>query len=300
MKTGSAITWKERDFLVMALFFCLIKEVNRATIMAISTQEVLPDRNLEIDPSFFNGHESARFWIGRVATGNVVTQLELYNPLLKFRGDVYVNELNYLRADSLDAYGREMDEDDKRSVLFAAVENSTLPVNGNSFSSDPRIVGSARLIVKESYDDPLPVERYFPEAFKLNVAEPGKSAEVSRYIARHSDKMKQHAIALALVRAMTHHCVEDGFEDAYAVVEKPLEQMLNFVGIETERLGEPKFIEELNGELHPLLIKPREVLKFAAQDSEETALIRGFFQHENGDSGEGFYPETLMRVGGRR
>jgi hypothetical protein len=266
-----------------------------------SIREIAPNTFPEVNSGFFdNAQEGSDFWIGKVASDGTILRPDCYNQLLQFRGNIYVHELGYLPPDSVDKQGRETDADDERSILLGAVEKpeGASKDNGSRDETNPRVIGSARLVLKKEENNPLPIEEHFSEYFD-NPIQPGISSEVSRYISRHPDTTQRHAIALALVRAMTYRCVENGIQDAYAVLEKKLHDMLNFVGVDSEQLGESKYIDELNGELYPVVFKPFQVIEDVSSREEKFTLLRGFFKGETGrdisQAGEGFYPRSLMR-----
>ncbi len=238
----------------------------------------------------FENHQNAVFWIGKVALGTEVILPDYYDSLLKFRGKWYVNELHYLTEDQIDTFGRESDLDDKRSVHFAVVENDQIDNN-----TQARVIGSGRVISKTSWDEPLPVEQYFPEIFNKRPLEPG-SVEVSRFIARHEDRQTQHIVALALIRAMTHYSVESKVRADYCIIEEPLLNLLTSIGIPVEKLAEPKDIPEYGGQLYPVRINPYEILDSVKHDMSGTIALKRFFKEEVPNQGIGFYPKSFTGV----
>ncbi|WKK70851.1 hypothetical protein Q0F99_13970 [Rathayibacter oskolensis] len=108
-----------------------------------------------------------------------------------------------------------------RSLAFAVVEES---------AGEVRIVAALRLIVKGRVirsvpDDRLPVERYWPEVFGPRPA-PQPSVEVSRLIARHEDRARQHESVLELYAAVLAFLDEAGLRSAYGLVDPVLERLL--------------------------------------------------------------------------
>lgn len=248
--------------------------------MATIAPEVLP---FEPEISLFNEKQDATFWIGKVASGNVVVKPELYNPLLKFRGQVYVHELGFVGSENLDQTGRETDEDDKRSVLFAAVQNGE-EITTDDANSQPKIIGSARLIIKESEGEPLPIEKYFSDIFHSKPIEPCISAEASRYITRHPNKKIQRAISFLILKALVNYSVKNNIDNVYAMMEEPLIKGLGFGGLPMEVVGDKKQVDNLNGELFPVLFRPKKITEeLSWGQSSQAKRLRRFLFSEHGD-----------------
>jgi len=246
-----------------------------------------------VSDEHFGFNNEARFWVGRVATKSVVDAPGIHDSLLQFRGNVYVRECGFLPENSLDSKGRESDSDDLRSLLFSAVEKYT-----DDGETGARVVGSSRIIMKDS-DQILPIENYFPEVFKKFPAEGNISSEISRYIARHPNKFVQGLVSLALVRAMFNVCIQEGIENAYAMLEeKPLNK-LRRTGIEANDIGSSKYIAELKGVIQPVVFRPFELVNTLYAESADVdqplTASQIFFQFDQNKDGHGFYNEDLMR-----
>lgn len=242
---------------------------------------------IPVSPEIFENHQDAIFWIGRVATGREVNMPNYYDGLSRLRAKVYVDEMHFLTKEHLDTFGRESDVDDARSVHIAVIENTSDEENKSA-----RVVGSGRLILKNNYEDTLPIESYFPEIFKDKPIESG-SVEVSRFIARHEDRKTQHTIALALIRTMTHISVGADVKADYCIIEKPLYDLLSNIGIPVEQLGESKDITEYGGTLYPVKINPYEILDSLKEDVIGNVVLKRFFKEESSNLGEGYYPKSL-------
>ena len=85
-----------------------------------------------------------------------------------------------------------------------------------------------------------------------------------------------------------------GVSTDYCIIEKPLLDMLNFVGIPVVELGEPKDVPEQNGVLYPVVINPHTILEQASDPAFET--LNMYFANERPFNGQGFYPESLTRI----
>jgi N-acyl-L-homoserine lactone synthetase len=247
--------------------------------------------NPAVSGEIFQTHPDAAYWIGRIAAADpMASNPDYYDALAQFRANVYVNQMGFLGPEHVDAFGRELDADDDRSVHFAVIENIT---NGQGPAG--RIVGSGRLILKRTVEEPLPVEAQFPEIFHDNPIAAG-SVEVSRFISRHPDQFTQHAIALAVIRAMSHYSVNNGVEADYCEIEKPLLKLLDVIGLPLEQLGEPKEVMEPGGlrKLYPIRINPYLILESVTKDAHDKIVLKEFFEKEVPNSGEGFYPANLI------
>lgn len=262
--------------------------------LARSSEDISTFPTVEVGSEVFDKHPDAAFWIGRVAASSVVfPEAESPNSayldaLGHFRANVYVHEKNYLDPSVLDEYGREFDEYDSRSTQFVVIENI------HESNMAPRMVGSIRMIQKESQDDLYPIEKYFPELFDEPIDV--DSAEVSRFIASYPEdkRFMQHVIALALIRAATLFAVKEGISSYYCIIEEPLYKSLNNIGIPLETLGESKYIPEQGGTLYPICIKAKEIINSVTTDKTGSIVLRDFFEQEIGSGGEGYYPTSLI------
>ena len=226
--------------------------------------------------------QSASFWVGKVASKGEILDEEHFEALSKFRAEVYVHELEFLPEEVLDDSGRELDEDDGRSINFAVVEKA-----------NEKVVGSGRIIMKDTETPVLPIEHYFPELFEENPIKIG-SAEISRFIAKHEDKLTQHKISLSVIRAMTYGLLNNGVEEAYCIIEKPLVDMLSYIGIPMEVLAEPKDVPEYGGTLYPIKIAANEILSSVKTDKSGKLGLGPFFTAEAENQGLGNYPDSFM------
>lgn len=173
--------------------------------------------------------------IGLIATGfePVRGQEAAYRAFLELRRAVYVDEQGFLDGeDEADRF--ETDEDDARSLAFAAVEHG---------EHGPRVVAALRLIVKgyAGADDRLPVEQHWPEVFGARPA-PVPSVEVSRLIGRHPDRAAQHRCVLELYTAVLAFLDEAGLHVAYGLIDPVLERVLRQT-LSVDRIGDRRWIE---------------------------------------------------------
>lgn len=238
----------------------------------------------------FKDNERARFLIAKTAIKSVVAYPELQEASSVLRANVYIDEMGFLPESHRDEQGRETDEDDYRSVHFAVTEKAK---DGES----ARLIGTSRLITKQYIGDDLPIERLYPEIFVDNPAPQG-SLEVSRFISRHEDEFTQHKVALSLIRAMTHYGVKQEVPYAYFVIEEPLWDLLNVIGLPMEPLSELKKLEEYGNTLNMAIrISPPEVIDTVTRDKTGTLLLTQFFQGEEHNDGLGFYRGSLVGGG---
>lgn len=243
--------------------------------------------NTPVSPELFVDHQDAAFWVGRVSLMGEIEDTEKFDAIAQFRANVYVHQLAFLPPESVDAQGRETDIDDKRSTQFMIIENATT-------DTEPRVVGSGRLIHKRTAEDTLPIEGYFPEVFKDNPIEP-TAVEVSRFIARHENKQVQRFISLSAIRAMNLEITSNDFPGTYCMIEKPLLRLLSKIGLSLDVLGEPKDIEELGGILYPVLLNPPEILENALHNEDpKFGLLKMIFEQDVDNQGLGWYDSSLI------
>lgn len=253
----------------------------------ISPLETKFEVNTPVSQEVFAEHPEAAFWVGKISMLGQVIDADKFDAVTQFRANVYVHQLGFLPLESVDAEGREIDLDDKRSTQFVAIENAT-------DSSDTRVVGSGRLIYKRTAEDALPIEEYFPEVFEANPALEN-SVEVSRFIARHESRDTQRFISLSVIRAMTFETVAQGATGTYCMIEKPLLRLLSKIGLSITELGEPKEIEELGGVLHPVLLNPPEILEDALHsDDPKFGLLKMMFENDVDNQGLGWFSASLI------
>lgn len=230
----------------------------------------------------FNDYPGATFWLGVVAAKSEIIHPREVTTSGVLRANVYINEFGYLQPEARQEDGTESDDDDPLSVRFAALER----YRGNL----ARTVGVIRLIIKDK-ERPLPVERFFPEAFSLPL--PTGSAEASRFVARHETKAVQRDIATGLIRALISRAYDEG-SDFYAIVEEPLFVHLRRIGLPCTQIAEPKEIPEYGNTVNTgLLFKPAEVMRVIQEDVSAERLITNYFRRNN-NRGCGYFGPTFL------
>ncbi len=233
----------------------------------------------------FDEHENARFWIGVVATPELVSMPEEYTAARRLRANVYIEKYHFLEPSARQVDGGETDVDDARSAQLAVVENRL---------DDEKLVGTARLIQKTNIDEKLPVEMFFPEAFVDADASVG-SLEASRFIAQHTDRMTQHTISLSLMRAMAARGHAQGAEYIYAVIESHLARLFEGVGMPFEEIAPEKPIPEYHNTLNMAVrFDPKEIFDVVQRDIKKKEIISTFFEDALVSLGVGHYDETLI------
>lgn len=251
-------------------------------------QPKFPGVNPEVPYSTFEDSAESKYWVGRVDDSSL--DGSLLNAIGKFRANVMVREMGFLPAQVLDSSGFEFDQEDKRSTHFVVIENTS-----DTLEKRARLVGYCRLILKDSIDSLLPIENQFAEIFKDNPAKSG-SLEVSRFISRHEEDITQHTIGLAVIRAMTYHALRQDIDSAYYEIEKPLYNLLRYIGLPMAQLGSSKEVIEPGGKrkLYPIGINPFSIIESVKTDAHDNVLLRDFFRLEHENEGIGFYPSTLV------
>jgi N-acyl-L-homoserine lactone synthetase len=209
----------------------------------VDNSEVIP----VIETSLFDEHPTSHLAVGIVAIGGDIVpgrenEFKGYSLL---RGNVYAKQKNYMPLDDLNGDGTESDPDDLRSIHFALIENAV---------TSARVVGTMRLIVKQSEaDKALPIEDHYEEAFE-GCSVPAMSTEVSRLICRHENGKLQNKFKWPLFTAGVTYIAEHGLGPVFGAVETSLEQGLVTSGVPVTQLGEAKFVEEFNSSKLPIRI----------------------------------------------
>lgn len=201
----------------------------------VTNEQVIP----VIESDLFAGHEESRFAIGIIAVGdNIVNGFEKETAAYyQLRGNVYHAQTGMISADEIHEDGGDWNPDDSRSVHIATFEQGAK-------AGLVRNVSTMRLIVKTAEaDTPLPVEDFFPEAFKDRPA-PGGASEVSRYINRHENARIQRMLSDPLFSAALAYIMTNELGPTYAVVEPFLEADLAAKGVPFERIAAPRFVPE--------------------------------------------------------
>lgn len=245
--------------------------------------------NPETQTRIFETSDKKPFWVGRIATLSGLEQHRVFDATSILRGETYTS-LGFLPPEQIDALGREIDEDDDRSVHFTVLEKPQI-ANGNG---KVNVIGTSRLIVKDTSDKPLPIEKHFPEVFAQNPAPVG-SAEGSRLIANHGDKNTQYWAGLSLVRAMTHYSLANNIEADYGLAERSLLRLFDRSGIPTKVLGEPKEVKELGGVLYPIEIEVKKMVNGSISQALGSTVVGDFFKNSAENMGEGFYDSSFLR-----
>ncbi len=239
----------------------------------------------QLDTDIFSSHPDAVFWSGVLALGMQPNEglAEEFTAARTLRANIYI-EKGYLTEDAREADGGESDEDDTRSTQFGIIEAS--PDGG-------LMRGTARLIEKQNESDMLPVEAFFPEVFGAAAAPVG-SVEASRFIARHPDRLTQHAISLGLIRSMVAQAESNEAPYIYAVVEDYLAKLFSKINLLHEVVSEPVYLEEYKSTNMALRFDPREVLSQVDQDQYGQEIMQMFFGTAREDRGLGYYDDSLI------
>ncbi|HEU4967229.1 MAG TPA: GNAT family N-acyltransferase [Candidatus Saccharimonadales bacterium] len=244
------------------------------------------DPTVAVESGVFQDHPEAAFYLGVIASPGIIYKPREYQAARRLRANVYIDEKHFLPEEARQRDGGESDVDDARSVHFAVIEN-----RGNS--ELPRVVGTSRLILKRDGSDRLPVENLFPEAFGPSPA-PDSSAEVSRYIARHSERSKQKAVSLALIRAMTAWTLTETRQPVYSIVERPMVRLFDAIELPYEQISDPKMLPEYNTENMAIELDPEAVFhSVRAEKHLAAAAMQAFFQKAEGNGGLGYFNENF-------
>jgi hypothetical protein len=243
-----------------------------------------------VESDVFVGHEDASMFVGITADRGHILRPAEYRAENVLRANVYIDEHPYVAEEAKNYYGGETDQDDIRSVSFAVLQN-------RGENSAPIVIGAIRLIVKRDVDDLLPVERQYPEAFASGPA-PVRSAEGSRYIARHWSKRVQHATASALVRVMSSYMIENLDGPVFAQVELSVARLFRRMRMPYEQLCEGKTVNEYGTYFGTAIrMEPERLLESSRPDHRLTLVNdearRRFFRDARMHNGLGYFDMTL-------
>ena len=158
---------------------------------------------------------------------------DIFQSYLRFRKNVYVDQTHMLDESVVRDDGTEHDEDDSRSDHFVVLENRGI--------GETAVVACMRLI-NRTEDLPLPVEKYYPEAFVDPVNAVQQGVESSRFVSK-TGRLGTVTNLFGATFAFADNNQRGGI---YGVVEEALEASLRRFGAESERIAEPKFLQEYN------------------------------------------------------
>ncbi len=254
----------------------------------IDTRPVLDQhpRETSISTELFGSEVEPRFWLGEVASQGQIFLPEEFLGARILRANTYIEKCGFLPPAARQEDGGESDIDDAKSVHFVAIENEG--------QSRGNVSGNLRLIIKESPDQPLPVERLFPDAFPAPASE--SSAEASRFISEHPDDLVHGAISVALIRAAVMGSINRSREPVYAVIEEPLERRFRKIGLPFDVLAEPRPVEEYNDTLNlAIRFHPEEILRQAQEDKDGEKIVTAFMNTAEHNAGLGYYDQYLLK-----
>jgi len=154
----------------------------------------------------------------------------------QLRASVYIDERGFLPASAREADGGERDADDARSLHFLALSENA--------QGDTDVVGTMRLIHKQSGADLLPIESFFPEHFENNPV-PENGFEVSRLVVEsRQNRVANKLASFSLIYAGLTHALNESWSPCFAVLESPLERRLQNMGVKTDRVTATQWIEQ--------------------------------------------------------
>jgi N-acyl-L-homoserine lactone synthetase len=247
-----------------------------------SAEDLIP----QIESRIFYDRPEAHYWVGKVATGNVIDMPAEYIGHHQLRANVFIDQEHFLPETSRNGDGGEYDEYDDRAVQFAILEN---------INSHPGVVGTVRLIEKRTEDEKLPAELLFPEVFDEHPAETG-AVEVSRLIARHPVPASQELISLAAIRTSDFYCVDKNVPNTYSVVEQHLYRRLRMMGIPCHPMTEEKVLPDFGNTKNMVIrINPQEMLDKALAAKGRREVLRKFFETQLDSLGLGYYDSMLAQ-----
>ena len=231
----------------------------------------------------------APFYVGILATPQVVVDETAWNAARMLRARVYIDEMKFLPETARKPDGGEDDADDLRSVQFGVYENMNT-------GGDARLVGTSRLILKRDEEDLLPVEQLYPEVFTDTPAELG-SVETSRVIARHEDKRTtRKCISLALIRAMAAWSMREDRKPVYAVIDASVKKMYDRMEFPYAIMSDLKYVGEYQSENWAVKIDPKEVVEQTKPSEHAASIMQIFLANVDKTQGLGYYDQLLTQA----
>lgn len=245
----------------------------------------------------FTSRPKAVYYVGVMAAGDYLTPDGSVVP-----GDIFMpaafdaarqlrfrkyNSLGWLPDSAQDEDGGEHDEDDARSIQIGVIKNG-------QGRDGARLIATSRLIVRDE-SGPLPIEKYFPEAFVDGVQVP--QTETSRMVSASLDKRERAMATLACHRAMLGCGVSSGYGNTSAVAEDWLLRRFEKIGLPYERIGDFKEIDDYGDSRNaPILIDAQEIV-------DRTCFVKGkaplstklLFNGALRNGGLGYYDRYFMR-----
>lgn len=240
--------------------------------------------NPEVNTNLFET-SSAPYYVGILATRDMVLLPAEYQAALKLRANVYIDEFGFLPEEARQSDGAERDVDDSRSRHYGVIERTD--VGGV-------VIGNMRAIIKDRHDNLLPAEKIFPESFKSSPAPLG-SLEASRFIARHPSRGIQNATSISLLRTMVAQSLIHENQPVYAIAEEPFYRFMKKIGIPAEQISDIKSVPEYgNTENMVLRFIPQETADEAQASSLSHRLLSAYFATMTLNNGIGYYDNKLI------
>lgn len=165
-----------------------------------------------------------RAWTGVVGVdGSPTESNELLDMSYILRGNVYIDELNWLPEDARDERGREIDKHDKNSLHVSVVDNHQAFDKKNVFAT-------LRYISQEGRNGSLPAE----EEFGIDLGKEDR-VEMSRFISRHSESQLQSLGSMVLVSLTVKQLIKTNTV-GYAILEEQLIRRIKGMGMSVEAI----------------------------------------------------------------
>ena len=237
-----------------------------------------------VESDVFKGHKEARYWMGKVAIPGLDPIMpDEFLAQRRLRANIYINERHFLPEDARDTDGGESDKSDPHATQYVVLENC---------QNAPRAIGALRMIQKGKSS--LPAEEIFSEELAAEL--PGNSLEASRFIARHKERTAQTMISIGLVRAAILQALSQE-SNIYAVVEEPLAQRFNQLGLEYDVLCKSKILPEYNNTDNMLLrFQPDRIMEIVKKDLRFERPITVYFDVKLQNLGLGHFDKLLRQT----
>lgn len=253
----------------------------------------LPD----VHPDMFAEHPRAAYLVAVAAVGNDVFMPDAFRAARELRYNKYAS-LDWIDRDNFETSpdGRKiepLDRHDASSDHLVVIKN----MNMHGAKQPNKVIATARSIVKQATDGPLPVEHAFPEVFDESPAPVGAN-EVSRLISDSLNKSERALASMALQRGITHLCTQRDQGPTYAMVEGYLVKRLKSTHFPHEMMTDFKAIPEYNDTRNALMMTDwRKVVAGTTLFKIGVPITTSLFFRgvSKPDTGFGFYGKRFLR-----
>lgn len=226
----------------------------------------------------------ARYCVGVLAVGDNILMSEAFTAARRLRFNKY-HSLGWLPDSARDADGGEHDTDDSRSIQIGVIKNIAR-------ENRAEMIATSRLIIRGN--EPLPVEKYFPEDYEKGMPVP--DTEISRLVSSSRDKSERALATLACYRAMLGTGIDAGHRTTSAVVEDWLVRRIDSAGISYYKSAQYKEISDYADTRNTqIFIDSEDLVRGAGLTGSLPIVTKWFFRGIKGNNGIGYYGSKFLK-----